>query len=71
MMSMPTHVLLGLWNACKKVKEEEAEEQKKQQNKSGAGNMAAPNMSSMMSGAKNMMPKMPNMPTSIRMPGAR
>jgi len=68
MMHMPTHILLGLWNAKRGVLESENEEQKKQQ-QTGAGT-AVPSMSQMMGQAKSMTPKVPSMPNpaSFRLP---
>jgi len=64
MMKMPTHILIGLWNAKKGVIEKENEEQKKQQDGQSS---SMPNMSSMMSQAKSSMPRMPSS-GSIRTP---
>jgi hypothetical protein len=66
-MPLPMHIVLGLWNACKGIKEEENREQQKAE---GGQNATAPSMSSMMSQAKSMMPsgagKMPSMPSSFK-----
>jgi hypothetical protein len=63
-MSLPTHIVLGLWNTHKNFKEEEAREQKKQQGNSSVPNMSA--VSSVMNQASRMgqgvkMPQMPNL----------
>lgn len=55
MVAMPLHVLLGLWNAKRKI----AEEAKKTQSE-GEGQTMDP--LSLMNQAKGMMPQMPNMP---------
>ena len=63
MMSMPTHILIGLWNAKKGILEEENKAEQEAQQKQG-GISSIPTVSSMMNQAKSNIPRMPSIPSS-------
>lgn len=57
MMSMPTHILLGLYNEKNKIQEKRDAEERKQQ-----GSTSVPNINSLMSQVKSGMPSLPKIP---------
>jgi hypothetical protein len=63
-LSMPAHILFGLWGAKKTILEKRKEAQEKANKGSKGGSASVPSVSSMMSQAKSMMGsmRMPSMP---------